>query len=497
MRFYIRFTSAEFKSVAGPKYQNVFVLTFILSISILTVVFSQALQSYLQKKMDSPFVKFINVDNVENYSESGAKKASLYSLNEKSTLKRYQINELFGVRTGYISFKNIGSDRSVNSIKYRVADNDPFCDFLFKNKAPDLVDNFLTDRNRASKILIPDSSWGIVVSKNLLDRLNFKIGVDNFVELIYPTFDGQKTILHVVPLPILGVVSQLPDKVDVIVPKLLGIAIRNRSFQEHPLLTKEPHQQTYLRLAAKPDQIDKLEKLGFQILSKVNDRYIVAERTNIDSTEISHFDFSAIEGSKRIYKFITTDSIFSDDFEKITVFFSSLDSVRSYQNFLFENKYYLDIDIVQSKENYNKLNKTINIILIGLTLFSMYCIVLFTSNKISNHIQKNKKNLGTLKSFGMSNNEIIGVYFSISAILISISGLLAIAISWVLNCFLTEWLMGLIRITEANERLTEIKFVPLSYCLLFLFITFTFVYINLFNALRGKTPGDLIYNRSN
>jgi ABC-type antimicrobial peptide transport system permease subunit len=127
----------------------------------------------------------------------------------------------------------------------------------------------------------------------------------------------------------------------------------------------------------------------------------------------------------------------------------------------------------------------------------MYCIVLFTSNKISNHIQKNKKNLGTLKSFGMSNNEIIGVYFSISAILISISGLLAIAISWVLNCFLTEWLMGLIRITEANERLTEIKFVPLSYCLLFLFITFTFVYINLFNALRGKTPGDLIYNRSN
>ena len=496
MKFFIRFTLAEFKSVAGPKLQNVLVLTVILSISILTVVFSQALQDYLQKKMDSPFVKFINVDNVENFSEIGTKKTSLYDLNEKSVLNRYQINQLFGVRTGYVSFKHNRSDRAVNSIKYRIADKDPFCDFIFNSTAPEILNNFLTDRKLARSLISNDSTWGVVVSKSLLDRLNYKANEYDYIDLVYPTFDGQKTTLHFVPLPVIGVVSQLPDKVDVLVPKQLGIAIRNRGITEHPLLTKESHQQSYLRLRCLSNQKSYLEKSGFQIIS-TSGKFVIAEKGNMDSLQIANFNYGPLKDVQRVYKFSMVDTTYTDDFEKITVFFNSLDSVRAYQTFLFDNKYYLDIDVVQSKENYNKLNKTINVILLGLTFFSMYCIVLFTSNKISSHINKNKKNLGTLKSFGMSNSEIIAVYFSISALLISISGLFAIIFSRLISSTMTHTLMHLMRITEVNEHLSDIRFVPFSYCLLFLIITFTFVYLNISNALRGKTPGDLIYNRNN
>jgi ABC-type antimicrobial peptide transport system permease subunit len=496
MKFFIRFTLAEFKSVAGSKFQNVLVLTVILSISILTVVFSQALQDYLQKKMDSPFVKFINVDNVENFSEIGTKKTSLYDLNEKSVLNIYQINQLFGVRTGYVSFKHNRSDRAVNSIKYRIADKDPFCDFIFNSTAPEILNNFLTDRKLARSLISNDSAWGVVVSKSLLDRLNYKANEYDYIDLVYPTFDGQKTTLHFVPLPVIGVVSQLPDKVDVLVPKQLGIAIRNRGITEHPLLTKESHQQSYLRLRCLSNQKSYLEKSGFQIIS-TSGKFVIAEKGNMDSLQIANFNYGPLEDVQRVYKFSMVDTTYTDDFEKITVFFNSLDSVRAYQTFLFDNKYYLDIDVVQSKENYNKLNKTINVILLGLTFFSMYCIVLFTSNKISSHINKNKKNLGTLKSFGMSNSEIIAVYFSISALLISISGLFAIIFSRLISSTMTHTLMNLMRITEVNEHLSDIRFVPFSYCLLFLIITFTFVYLNISNALRGKTPGDLIYNRNN
>jgi hypothetical protein len=62
---------------------------------------------------------------------------------------------------------------------------------------------------------------------------------------------------------------------------------------------------------------------------------------------------------------------------------------------------------------------------------------------------------------------------------------------------MTQTLMNMMRITEVNEQLSDLRFVPFSYCLLFLSITFTFVYLNISNALRGKTPGDLIYNRNN
>jgi hypothetical protein len=81
--------------------------------------------------------------------------------------------------------------------------------------------------------------------------------------------------------------------------------------------------------------------------------------------------------------------------------------------------------------------------------------------------------------------------------LISISGLFAIVFSRFVCSFLTQSLMNMMRITEVNEQLPDIRFVPLSYCLLFILITFTFVYLNISNALRGKTPGDLIYNRNN
>jgi len=498
MKFFKEFTLLEFKSVAGKKSQNIWILTAILLVSVVTVIFSQALQDYLQKKMDSPFVKFISFDKDKFNPSLPGDPPGIDSLNNAQLLARYKIHTHFDLRTGYTSFRNKDGSGTQNSVKYRIAGKDPFCDFLLNNEAPEITSNFLTDRKKAAAIINHDSSWGIIISEDLMNRLNYNIDNIDFVDLSFPTYDGVSVTIHIIPVPVVGVVKQLPDKVDVIVPKLMGIALRDVNITEHPFLTENSYQQNYLRLKADPSEMGKLKAKEFiQVKNTFDDRYVIMEKNDVDSAYISTFNMKDIKGSKRIYRFVLSDTAYSDNGEKYTAYFNSLDSVRSYQNFLKQQNLYLDIDVVESKENFNKLSLTIEIILYGLIAFSMYCIFLFTTNKINNHIQKNKKNLGTLKSFGMSNNLIIRVYFTISAGLITISGVLALLLAALLKLFLIDFLLRVLSITEANEHLSNIRFISLTYCLIFLSLTFIFVYYNIFKTLKGKTPGDLIYNREN
>ena len=499
MSFFKNFTKYEFYSVAGKRYQNVIVLTGILFISIFTVIFSTALQDYLKVKMDSPFVKFITIDNEKNESSGKKVEATLETLNEPNLISKYNINKIFGVRTGYITAINRLNSKVINSVKFRIAGDDPFCDFLLNSNSQEMQANFLTKREVAKRILTNDSTWGVIITADLLFRLGYDLSNIDFIELDYATNDGFQTISRKIPFPVLGVVKQLPDKVDMLVPFKLGTALRNVNLIKHPLLVEKSYQQDYLRLAVDPAESDGLVKNGFRKVADYPVKNLsVLQKDGLDSIQISSLNFQKLKGYKRLYKFEIDESlndIHDDNFEKYTVYFNNLDSVRTFQSYLLDQNLYLDVDVVEAKENFNKLNKTILLILGGLILFSMYCIVLFTSNLISNHIQKNTKNLGTLKSFGMSNNSIIRVYFTISFLLIGIAFLIALSLSYVISLTSMNTLLRLIHITEPDEKIMNLQFVSMQYCIVFISTTFLIIYLRLFKALQGKTPGDLIYNR--
>jgi ABC-type antimicrobial peptide transport system permease subunit len=284
-----------------------------------------------------------------------------------------------------------------------------------------------------------------------------------------------------------------------LVPFKLGTALRNVNLIRHPLLVEKSYQQDYLRVAVDSTEMDELVKNGFHKIANYPIKNLsVLQRDGLDSIQISRLNFQKLKGYKRLYKFEIDENlnnINEDNFEKYTVYFNNLDSVRTFQTYLLDQNLYLDVDVVEAKENFNKLNKTILLILGGLILFSMYCIILFTSNLISNHIQKNTKNLGTLKSFGMSNNSIIKVYFTISFLLVGIAFVVALFLSYVVSLTSMNTILRLIHITEADEGLLSLQFVSLQYCIVFISATFLIIYIRLFKALKGKTPGDLIYNR--
>ena len=67
----------------------------------------------------------------------------------------------------------------------------------------------------------------------------------------------------------------------------------------------------------------------------------------------------------------------------------------------------IDMRIIETKKNFELFNKLANLLSMALITFSILSLVLYITNLIISHISKNKKSLGTLKAFGLSNNSII------------------------------------------------------------------------------------------
>ena len=114
---------------------------------------------------------------------------------------------------------------------------------------------------------------------------------------------------------------------------------------------------------------------------------------------------------------------------------------------------------------------------------------------IGNHIDSNKKNLGTLKAFGLSNFTIVGIYSFISITMIVISLMVAFLVSFFLGQNIMDFLTNILNL----DNLSEMKFLSEEINDLFLiFIAIpTFILVlMIYNKLNGQTPGDLIYERN-
>ena len=58
---YRKLVLPEFNSICGKYYQNLIIVFFIFLIALLSIGFGQGVISYLDKKMNDPFIQFVNV----------------------------------------------------------------------------------------------------------------------------------------------------------------------------------------------------------------------------------------------------------------------------------------------------------------------------------------------------------------------------------------------------------------------------------------------------
>ena len=113
---------------------------------------------------------------------------------------------------------------------------------------------------------------------------------------------------------------------------------------------------------------------------------------------------------------------------------------------------------------------------------------------ILSHISRNKKSLGTLKAFGLSNNNIIFIYSTISISMISISFLFGYFISNYAGTFLIRILGDKFGIIDVNY-LNYVSYHMYQLAILFIVLPSIAICMKLWYQLRKSTPGDLIYER--
>ncbi len=144
----------------------------------------------------------------------------------------------------------------------------------------------------------------------------------------------------------------------------------------------------------------------------------------------------------------------------------------------------IDLNTIEARRNFiffNQLAGTLSRSLMGFGVLLAITIILRIT---LSHINRNKRNLGTLKAFGLSNSVIIVLYSSISILLV-MAGLLLGAVFAVVAGYVMQYL-GWIAFDVSGFLLLGLGIVLVS--------TIAII-VRLWFGLRNTNPGDLIYGR--
>ena len=389
--------------------------------------------------------------------------------------------------------------------------NDPLVKFL-KDEYP----------IKAKEINFKHDGWGCLVSEKFLmspTKLNYAHSkIPPYITLDIGKVNGiESTKINV---PIQGVVPELPFSLDMIVGENLYNTFSDDMFYSD-LLTNEASNKVksdlkYFVLDSASTEEGNVKEYLFSndfkeqdsdVMKKTGSLMVVSMNDTIEKERIiSALAGKEAEGVYRVYNFEdishSSHSNYEDTKDAFVFKFDpdALKKVSVLNTFLTENykeknkELSIDMSIIKTKNNFELFSKISKGLSWALVIFSWISIFLFITNLIISHITKNQKSLGTLKAFGLSNNNIIIVYCTISSFLIS----LAFIIAYIISTYLIgdKLIFALAKVLEIGEA-SEITYI--NWYLLELIILFTFIpLIPIFVKLKGRvsfTPGDLIYGR--
>jgi len=465
----------EFKSIAGKNGKSLVVLIAIIFISLIAIGLGKSAKQYLKIKMNDPFIKFVKVTKpvFSNHSIEDFDKVKLK--------QRFSYDEVSNVFIKHIDF--MGTDGKEEDATARLIEQDSkFFKFLFSPES----DVSLTDTN------FEDNEFGCVVTKKYLEKLGYNTLDVDYIN--YVNFNSKNR--DPLPIPISGVVKQLPDFADVLISK----KFYNYAFGYKCLDIEDDNHKTYLQfyLPDTKDIPEALLEIGYSrvskdillfkngiIINKIGIQNYQEEREKVFDdfpSAIQFYDYHQIAcGTK------------SQSPEYFSFSFNSLDSISPFKSYLQEKKLKIDMSTIEAKKNFNFFNKLSNLLSVSLILFSVFSIYIFTTNLVNNHIDKTKRNLGTLKAFGLGNDSVIFIYTLITSLLVISAFTIAYLLSFLIGNSVLEVLIDLSNIVVEDIKYTNINIIYLIVA--FVVVPIFSISLRIWTKLKNATPGDLIYER--
>lgn len=490
---------SEFKSLAGNRYIHITTLFLIYLFSIFCIGTSEGVLDYLEDKMGDSYVNM--VDAVRN--KAFVTQESLKFLETDTTIKNdfsligyntFTIDHLYFNNDGLLnsSQNNPTNNTELKTLKVGVIESEehPLWSMIVK-KSEDLK----PDNNSVQTIKYSGEETSVYLTESAYSNV---FGEDtDFSDIKISWFNGKSNDSKKTSLPIGGVVKQLPFRLDAI-------------------LFKDCYQ--WLKSAGNNGWGDQVVPYYYLEDPSELDALSAEKILRLDVDTIFHNDFPLIKGGTNSDKAIFTSlkrieiplirgSNFNVNDEYLCFSFDDLDNVESFNQFL-KNEYeryspggekgVIEIDLtkIETKKYLKLFNRFGKALAFALMLVSVILIINYSLAILTQHIAKNKRNLGTLIAFGFKNNKIVLFYLLISFLLITGSFLGA----YLVNLFLSDSILqGLFQsnILDISIGVGEINYVipDLLDCVIgFLIIPLLIIYFQIRKLLK-TSPGDLIYNR--
>lgn len=469
----------ELRSLGGGKRWSTLVfLTLIYAFALFSLGAGQQIQKFLYKKMEDPYVKLL----VAKIPSSSCKKQIVIDeiLRNTSFKKKFKLDSALTMAKGYLNFR--GNNKTEISLKFGEYDNKnhPLWSML-KND----TSLFLTSATRCDPFNDFQQS-GVILSEYAATELE----VWPLKENTYPNITWTRTSgggTEEVELPILAVMESLPMDLDVTMHEKTLMQLTSGN---------DPKTNDYFFLSdqtikSNPDQVlpKKSNIHGGGIFSNMamGDVYRFLDERG---KKIKLLDLSNVKGklSKEYLLFKAGD----------------LGKVRDLANELAKNKKTygcssadagtLEIDLteVESKENLGIFSRFAFLLSAALVVIALILIINYTGAILRLHINKNKRNLGTLTAFGYENSTITLLYLLITATILGLSFAISYALVWTIGYFGFTKFLELSNLSDVDVSFAHI---PLYFSVpLFVLLPLIIVSYRIRKQLKA-TPGDLVYDR--
>ena len=449
---------------------------------------------FLQRKMEDPFINWVNISNepeLDNFFNTLSSNQDSSSLLEHFNIKAIEKNN-FLVEFVKGNRRIIGRTLSHNST---------------------LWDKILSQSNIKYNILrstpISEQDFGWVITADFLFNMGYEAAnIPLFIKLEYSTLEST----HFVPIPIIAVVERLPDDIDFVTTNYFYEQLRDLSYPFYigdsvkyfsnlqfvvtdeevalDILTKELN--TIDLEWESPQFYDLAYQEATRLSAILYDTAINMHR--LDSI-CQHIE-NTYPGIYRYYDYVFGNG-YSLKPDYVSVMLQRLNNVSEFQKWA-KNNYNIRIDMAQieAKENFNYFNRLstwLCFVIIGLSFLFVGIFLYFL---INSHFQKISRNLGTIMAFGMEQRTIVGIYLWIFMKLVIYCLISACLLLYIGQFILSSLHMGY----HLNEtvitwlQLWDIWVISFVVGAILLSSILILCFMN--NRIKS-TPGDLIYERNN
>lgn len=478
----------------------------VMLLSLWTIGFSVASKQYLADRMESPFVTYLTIEIPRDVALKDEFERNITdSLSSNINVKSFGIESFEFIPTYpfyFLESENMRSkSKSVLSIAQVTKKGDPFLAFIRDSK---------NDLLLAGNSSMSEYPWSIIVTIDFLQRLGYNLEKERYPKFINIDVDNINKDGSSFPVRVAGVVKRLPNKIDLLIKPKLYEALRNPDINQTPLNLGHPdhlsYKQFYVTDSAYSQQlIGSLETIDVKVfmdtLTHTNSGYDWILETNdsisaeklLDVCRQSKIELTRIYDPTKVrYHVGERESLESSKKDFLMVQINDLNKVEAFENWCKKNDLALNMSDIENSNNFKLFSTLSNLLSWFLKSISIAFLIIILSRLIIEHINKNSKNLGTLKAFGLSNRFIIITYSSISAIIITVT----FHFVYLLVVLSGEYISELL-VIGLNNKTPPLFYLPLeiNLYLYFVLIPIGVISLTLYNRIKNVTPGDLIFER--